>query len=58
VVAKRLPLDLQEVARPLHKVGPAPVAALSDKVQRLHSARRPVAGRRIAPPRVARPLAS
>ncbi len=57
-VAKRLPLDLQEVAHPLHRVGPAPVAALSDKVPLLHSARRPVAGRRIAPPRAARPLVS
>jgi hypothetical protein len=57
VVAKRLPLDLQEVARLLHRLGPAPVAALSDKVQLLHSARRP-AEPRIAPPRVARPLAS
>jgi hypothetical protein len=57
-VAKRLPLDLQEVARPLHKVEPALVAALSDKVQQLHSARRPVAGRQIAPPRAAQPLVS
>ena len=57
-VAKRLPLDLQEVARPLHKVGPAPVAALSDKVPRLDSAQRPVAERRIALPGAAQPLVS
>jgi hypothetical protein len=57
-VAKRLPLDLQEVARPLHRVGPAPGAALSDKVRLLHSAQRPLAGRRIAPPRAARPPVS
>ena len=41
VVAKQLPLDRQEVARPLHKVAPGPVGAPRVKVPRLDSARRP-----------------
>jgi hypothetical protein len=57
-VARRLPLDLREVARPPHNVEPGPVPAQRVKVQQLASVPGPAVERQIALPGAVHQLGS